>query len=118
MRFKPHTWLLAVAFLCAPMSGIECRAYLSSVSKIAFARMGFNRNMPTEVMHGPMSRSDAVVAGGFVFPDLNSSSRTTKDSDGITLKQRTDQLGRRVREAEKWIQHARETGELSGSYDK
>lgn len=92
------------------------RRHTNTIGRKADPRM--NRALALALQNPGMSRPDAIVAGGFAFPDLKSSSRTTKDSEGITLKQRTDQLSRRVREAEKWIQHARQTGDLSGSQDK
>lgn len=95
---------------------IAKRRHTNSIGRKSDPRM--SQALALILQNPDMSRPDAIVGGGFVFPDLKSSPRTTVDSGGITLKQRTDQLGRRVREAEKWIQHARQTGELSGSPDK
>ena len=92
------------------------RRHTNTIGRKSDPRM--NRALALALQNPGMSRPDAIVAGGFAFPDLKSISRATKDSEGISLKQRTDQLGRRVREAEKWIQHARQTGDLSGSQDK
>ena len=74
-----------------------------------------NKALVLTLQNPEMSRADAIIAGGFVFPDLESSSRTNVDSERISLKQRQDQLSRRLREVKKWIQSARRTGELSGS---
>ena len=71
-----------------------------------------------------LSGLDALLAAGFIFPGKTlseiktSNARTLKDSEGITLKQRRDQLNRRLREVKGWIQHARQTGDLSGTKDK
>jgi len=35
-----------------------------------------------------------------------------KDSEGVVLRQRRDQLSRRLREVKQWIKHARVTGSL------
>ena len=42
----------------------ECEELMKPVRQIAFARMGFNRNMPPEVMHGPREY------GGYGLRDL------------------------------------------------
>lgn len=61
---------------------------------------------------------DAILQGGFDFSHLTrkeleiKNSRNIKDADGITLKQRLDQLSRRIRDAKEWIKAEREKGRL------
>ena len=51
----------------------QCEELMKPVRQIAFARMGFNRNMPPEVMHGPRE------FGGYGLRDLY----TEQGVDGI-----------------------------------
>lgn len=44
-----------------------------------------------------MSLYDALVVGGFVFADYESKKGKAKDEDGVTLRQRCNQLCRRIR---------------------
>ncbi len=47
---------------------------------------------------------DALIAGGFVFPDINNPEgkrSECKDADGVTVHQRRNQLIRRIRHAKK-----------------
>lgn len=80
-----------------------------------------HRALMMTVQDENLSRLDALLAAGFVFPGKTlseikaSNARTLKDSEGVTLKQRRDQLNRRLREVKGWIQHARLTGDLSGT---
>ena len=61
---------------------------------------------------------DALLRCGFDFSPLSReelelrSSRVVKDIENITLKQRFDQLSRRLRTARKWIEREREEGKL------
>ena len=55
---------------------------------------------------------DALCNAGFVFPDaqrdlLSRGSKHFVDSNGVSLRQRRDQLNRRLRQARKWIEDAR-----------
>lgn len=44
-----------------------------------------------------MSLYDALIAGGFVFADYEKKKGKAKDEDGVTLRQRCNQLCRRIR---------------------
>ena len=64
-----------------------------------------------------LPRLDALVAGGFQFgasrAELEMVSPTAiKDSENVSLRQRRDQLSRRLREVRKWIKQARDSGTL------
>ena len=66
---------------------------------------------------------DALPQSGFDFSHLTheelemKSSRFVKDADGITLKQRFDQLSRRIRKAKNWIEVERNEGGLLDDHD-
>ena len=77
-----------------------------------------NRALVLSLEYPNLSRCDALVAGGFDFDasQLNIVGTTAlMDSEGISLRQRSDQLSRRLREAGKRIRSARASGELLGA---
>ena len=76
-----------------------------------------NRALVLSLEDPNLPRLDALVAGGFQFgvsrTELEMVSPTAiKDSDNVSLRQRRDQLSRRLREVRKWIKQARDSDSL------
>ena len=76
-----------------------------------------NRALVLSLEDPNLPRLDALVAGGFQFgasrAELEMVSPTAiKDSENVSLRQRRDQLSRRLREVKKWIKQARGSGTL------
>ena len=77
-----------------------------------------NRTLLICVEDPDLPHLDALLQCGFDFSPSSReelelrSSRAVKDVENITLKQRLDQLSRRLRTARKWIKREREEGKL------
>ena len=87
----------------------------NSTGRRADPRM--NRALVLSLEDPNLPRLDALVAGGFQFgvsrTELEMVSPTAiKDSDNVSLRQRRDQLSRRLREVRKWIKQARDRDSL------
>ena len=73
-----------------------------------------NQTLITCLRDPDLPHLDALLQNGFDFSPLSreelgmASAKDTKDADGITLKQRLDNLGRRLRNAKRWIKEERE----------
>ena len=73
-----------------------------------------NQTLITCLRDPDLPHLDALLQNGFDFSPLSheelwmASARDTKDADGVTLKQRLDNLGRRLRNAKRWIKEERE----------
>ena len=87
----------------------------NSTGRRADPRM--NRALVLSLEDPNLPRLDALVAGGFQFGASQTelemvTPAAIKDSEGVSLRQRRDQLSRRLREVKKWIKQARDSGSL------
>ena len=92
----------------------------NSTGRRADPRM--NRALVLSLEDPNLPRLDALVAGGFQFGASHTevemvSPTVIKDGENISLRQRRDQLSRRLREVRKWIKQARDNGTLVNDHD-